>query len=129
MLGDIHERLESLKHLGGSYSPGAYLNTYSCDVEVKNYTSMLNSTRRTWNTTVSWNEGEGNLRAALKWKLGDDMRWSIRYTGSNGKLYDFWRLPEGEFDSDSFRTLQERVQADLWLGSERKLYVYFTFYG
>jgi hypothetical protein len=115
---DIHERLESLKHLGGEYTLiGKGKCSYSCDVTVHNYTSMTNWTSHTWNTTVSWNTGDGNLEKALIWKLGSGNKWSIAYTDAAGKQY-----------RDSFMFLQANVQGDLENYKTRDeviLHVYF----
>ncbi len=97
---NIHERLESLKHLGGSYSMTGN-GSYSCDVTVYNYTSMGNRTPHTWKTTVSWNTGDGNLESALIRKLGSASTWSIMYTGADGQKYN------------SFMYLQANVEDDL----------------
>jgi hypothetical protein len=97
---DIQKRLESLKHLGGSYSMTGN-GSYSCDVTVYNYTSMGNWTPHTWKTTVSWNTGDGNLESALIRKLGPASKWSITYTGADGQKYN------------SFMYLQANVQDDL----------------
>jgi hypothetical protein len=99
---DIQKRLESLKHLGGEYTLiGKGKCSYSCDVTVHNYTSMTNWTSHTWNTTVSWTTGDGNLESALKWKLGSASKWSIMYTGAAGQKYN------------SFMYLQANVEDDL----------------
>ncbi len=112
---DIHERLDSLKHLGGSYSMTGK-GSYSCDVTVYNYTSMVNRTPHTWKTTVSWDTGDGNLESALIRKLGSASKWSITYTGADGQKYN------------SFMYLQANVQDDLENYETRDdvmLHVYF----
>ncbi len=116
----MHERLEALKHLGAgaSYNTGfGSFYTYSCPVEVMNYTTYLNSTPRNFDETVSWNAGDGNLRDALKRIAGDDFYWRIRYTRSDGSEYN------------SFSYLQGNVQDDIENPVRRKgvkLYIYFS---
>jgi hypothetical protein len=114
----MHERLEALKHLGSraSYNTdfGSFY-TYSCPVEVMNYTSYLNRTRRSFDATVSWNVGEANLTDALKRIAGDDFYWGIRYTSSDGTEYK------------SLLYLQDTVQDDIENLVRRKgvkLYIY-----
>jgi hypothetical protein len=82
-----------------------------------NYTSYLDSTRRNFDATVSWNAGDGNLRAALKRIAGDDFYWRIKYTGSDGTEYK------------SLLYLQDNVQDDIENPVRRKevkLHIYFS---
>ena len=113
---DIHARLESLKHLGGSYSAGTILYTYSCDVRVKNYSTTLFPTKRDFWKTARWNARD-DLRDVLKAIAGDDFYWRVSYTGGDGTKYD------------SFSCLQENVEADLRLEKYRDgvtLYIRFA---
>lgn len=98
----IHERLASLKHLGGSYNTGfgSGFYTYSCPVTVYNYTSALNWTPRTLETTVRWNDGDGNLTDALRRIAGSEDQWTISWwDGREGLMFlqanaqDALRLP------------------------------------
>jgi len=98
----IHERLASLKHLGGSYNTGfgSGFYTYSCPVTVYNYTSALNWTPRTLETTVRWNDGDGNLTDALRRIAGSEDQWTISWwDGREGLMFlqanaqDAFRLP------------------------------------
>jgi hypothetical protein len=99
-IGDIHARLDALKHLGGSYSASAFLYTYSCDVRVKNYTTHLIPYPRDFWATAKWN-AKDNLSDVLKGIAGDDFYWRVSYTGGDGTKYD------------SFACLQENVEDDL----------------
>jgi hypothetical protein len=104
-IGDIHARLEALKHLGvkATYNTSAgTFYTYSCTVYVQNYVSYLNSTKRNFDQTVSWNAGEGNLKAALKKIAGDEKYWRIWYT-----------VPGTENEYRSFFGLQTQVERDI----------------
>ena len=109
----MHERLESLKHLGGGYNTGFGFYKYSCPVEVSGYTSALNWTPRTLDTTVSWNDGDGNLRDALRRITGSEDHWTIWWNG----------------DRQTLMFLQPNIQDALKLESSRdgvKLNIYMS---
>ena len=110
----IHDRLASLKHLGGGYNTGfgSGFYTFDCPVTVYNYTSALNWTSRTLDTTVRWNAGGGNLAAALRGIAGSEDQWNSIdwWDGRTGLMY-----------------LQENAEAALKLESSRKK-VYIRIY-
>ena len=76
----MHERLESLKYLGG---PMNLVFDESCKLKVKNFPGMLG--RKDYDTTIRWNRnsgGMGSLENALWRELGAmENRWSIEYKG------------------------------------------------
>jgi len=98
----IHDRLASLKYLGGSYNTGfgSGFYTYSCPVKVKNYTTFLFPTPRDFQATAKWN-AKDDLRDVLKGIAGNDFYWRVSYTGGDGTVYK------------SFTNLQENVEDDL----------------
>jgi hypothetical protein len=117
----MQERLETLKHLGvkATYNTSAMsFYTYSCTVYVQNYVSYMNNTKREFDQTVSWNAGEGNLKAALTRIEGDDTKWRISYT-----------IPGTENEYKSFFNLQTQVENDIANPERRnrvRLYISFT---
>ena len=120
----IHEQLASLKHLGGSYNTGfGYLYTYSCPVTVIGYTTALNWTPRKYNATVSWNDGDGNLKRALEQIAGKQDNWNN---------IEWWDAKDGCFKTQNLTWyyLQIRAQDALKLSSGRdevKIKIYLPF--
>lgn len=86
----IHDRLESLKHLGAIWQPFA---EYSCRVTIKNYR------RKEFTVTVYWNGGSGNFFDALRSQVGSD--WTVMY-----KNEQYPGVPQG------VHRLQDKIEAE-----------------
>ena len=97
----MHERLESLKYLGG---PMSLVFNESCTLKVKNFPGMLG--RKDYDTTIRWNrnsEGMGSLENALWREVGAmENRWSIEYKrGTYPNIYILQnKLDRETFESD-----------------------------
>ena len=112
----IHERLASLKHLGGSYNTGfgSGFYTYSCPVKVYNYTSVLTPWKDPYTlvTTVSWNDGDGNLKYALRRIAGSEDHWIIKWwDGNEGLMF----LQANAQDALKLSSSRDKVKLKIYL--------------
>ena len=96
----MHERLESLKYLGG---PMNLVFDESCKLKVKNCKTMFG--RRDYDTTIRWNRnsgGMGSLENALWRELGAmENRWSIEYKGGT---YPNIYILQDKLDRETFES-------------------------